>query len=187
MTAPVDKLAATSLVRLSRYLDNRFAEEGESLTVPGQWIHFELETIVDDLTEGQGLAPELLTEKIEVLRTLWANPHFFYENILGFIAVCDVVNGVPHDFETLILPNSLEMVAAVVEVQDVLNDWKLPLIPFTNAMKEGIAKLLIEDGFDKSPLDFIHDSYFTEKSGNKEAAENKIKAIQIYMKHMAEK
>jgi len=187
MTVPVDKLAETSLVRLSRYLDKKFSEEGEPLTVPGQWINFELETIVDDLMEGKGLAPVMLTEKIEVLKTLAVNPHIFYENILGFIAICDVVNGVPHDFETLITPNSLEMIGAVVEVRDVLDDWKIPFIQFSNAMKAGIAKLLIEDGFDVSPMEFIPDSYFPEKSNNKETAANKIKAVQIYLKHLTDK
>jgi hypothetical protein len=155
MSVPIEKLTATSLLRLSRYLDTRFNEEGEKPTVPGPWVSYELETIVDDLMEGTGPAPELLTEKIEVLKTLWVNPHFFYENILGFVAVCDVVNGSAHDFEAFILPNSLEMVAAVVEVKDLLDDWKIPAIDFTPAMKMGIARLLAEDGFSQSPMEFI--------------------------------
>lgn len=191
MAAPIEKLATTSLVRIARYLDKRFNEEPtESPAIaPGQWVTFELETITDDLMDGSGLPlPDLLSEKIEILQTLWANPEFFYTNIIGFIAVCDVVNGVPHDFETLVLPNSLEMTGAIVEVKDVFHDWKITEPQFSEAMKEGIAKLLIEDGFSQpvAPFEFVPESLF-DKTPSKIDMDAKSKAIQIYMTHLAAK
>jgi hypothetical protein len=178
-----DALADQSLVKISDFLDQTFKEEGHT-TKPGQWVAFEPETITLDLTGGDPL-PAVLLDKIELLQTLNVHPELFFQDPIFFCFSCDVISNNPVDFTTFVMPTSLEMVAGIYEVKELLSEWKFPEYKFSEGMQKAVAYLLKEEGFSEpiEPFDFIPKELFT--SGQlEEDTDNKRKAIKAFENYL---
>lgn len=180
-------LSDQSLVNISRFLNGKFKEDGVAETNPGQWVGFEPETITMELNGAEPL-PELLLDKIEILQTLNVKPELFFEETVFFCYVCNVVAGTVADPDVFLTPISVEMVAGIMEVTAVLNDWKYPLYEFSDGLKKAVAYLLKQEGFTE-PMEifnFIPAEHFEGLDGtqDKDVVEAKRKAIKAAMTYM---
>lgn len=169
MKVPETQLGVASLPAIKRMLDARFGI--------GEWKDYELETISLDLDI---VLDELLRDKICVLQIQEEAPITFWENPLFFVYASDVINNKVADFETFVLPTSLELGYAIHVMHEMC-----PIEPSYN-VKAVIKYVLQEEGYTSpvAPLDFKGITLTNSEEAKKEDMTMKETAMQLYIKGM---
>lgn len=164
------------------------AEETENIRLPTllkilrtkygeEWVDLEEETISLDM----GLAmPQILLDKINVLRILTLEPELFYEDFLFFLHATDVFNNVPADFGSFPTPNSLQIAWSSKEIHNVVDG------EFNDEVKLGVTKLLKEEGYSSAPGPLLEVCFPDKLVPGQEPEDRQAKeeAVRLYIEHM---
>jgi len=152
-------------------LNTKFGEE---------WKEWEPETIMSEI----GFPDYLVMEKIYVLQTLSKGLNEAISIPEFFCWLCSIVNNDYAEFETLEMPNCLEMAWAIIEVKRVAQLLNVEFKP-TEEFCDITGYLLKEEGFSKTtyPFEFLSEKYFTPGQTEEDVA-LKNKGIQAYIAFM---
>lgn len=168
-------LGLATLPTIKDALDRKFGA--------GQWTYWEVETIFLEL----GIHMDaLVSDKIQVIQCLLANPEIFYKDPAFMLHATEVINNEIADFDTVPMPTSLELGFAITQVGKVLSRAPgfLPGV-YPTEFVTAIAFLLREEGYSEpvAPFDFVP-AELLEKGQTTGDTANKAKALQDYIKHM---
>jgi hypothetical protein len=147
----------------------------------GQWVTWELETVSMEL----GLVlDELTRDKICLLQAIEVNPKLFFEDISFFLHATDTINNRVADFDSLPMPNTLELAYAIEESKQ-LNVPREALSDPKSDIVQAITYLLKEEGYSEPvyPFTFVPNTtlFPGQTPGDTEA---KKKAIEVYISEM---
>lgn len=168
LKSPTEQVEQVRLPTLLTILKKKYGEE---------WFELEDETISLDM--GLAFTP-LLVDKINVLRILVLAPELFYDDYMFFAHACDVMSNIPADFEVFPQPNSLQIAWAVKEVRNLVDGT------YSDGLKDGITKILKEEGYSTAPGPLLEVSFPEKLVEGQEPEDRQAKeeAINQYIAHM---
>lgn len=147
----------------------------------GQWATWEVETISLEL---KLVLDELTRDKICLLQALELNPKLFFEDVSFFLHATDTINNRVADFDTLPMPNSLELAYAIEESKQ-LNVPRESLSNPSSDIVQAVTYLLKQEGYSEPipPFSFVPATAL-QPGQTPEDTENKKKAIEAYISAM---
>jgi hypothetical protein len=145
-----------------------------------EWLEWEPETIMSEL----GFPDYLVLEKLHVLNVLNQKLNAAVSIPEFLFWVCSITNNNYAEFETLEIPNCLELAWAITEVKRVGELIGQPLIP-TEELSDIVGYILKEEGFSSKvpPFEFLSDKYF-HPGQTPEDTMRKTKGISTYIEFM---
>lgn len=167
-------LSQASLLTLYSNLNRLFGK--------GEWLSYEPETF--SLHLGVRL-DELTLDKIEVLRTLLADPDV-QDDATFILHATDVINNQVADFAHVPVPTTLELAYYIHAVRELMGaagrEFKT-----TSALKTVAWYLLTEEGYSEpvAPFDFVEKDSLTKGQTPADTAAKR-QAIEQYVEHMKE-
>lgn len=173
LTAPL--LRETTFTDLQQILDSSFGAKA--------WLEFEPETILMEQEESD----PLLLEKILALQALNLNFDYCTSQPEFLIWFTTVANNEPAEFEHIILPTSLELAWACVQLGELTRLLGHKGKEISPAMHELTAFVLNHEGYSVpvQPFTFLDSSRLTEGQTEQDT-EMKAMALTAYIRHMKE-
>lgn len=147
----------------------------------GQWATWELETISLEL---KLVLDELTRDKICLLQAIELHPKLFFEDISFFLHATDTINNRVADFDSLPMPNTLELAYAIEESKQL----SVPREAFEHPnsdIVQTVAYFLREEGYSEPlyPFTFVPPAVL-QPGQTPEDTESKKKAIEAYISEM---
>lgn len=101
---------------------------------------------------GVNLDGTLQIQKLEVCLGVMSDPGLFYEDLVGFIDVCNVLSGSEIDPDVFDPADPLEMAWAVAEIKmlDILDDDDIQ--PWSEEIRRYVGAALLQFGHPKPPI-----------------------------------
>ena len=161
---------------LKKVLDSHSWEEGVV------WTTLEPETIILELNFEDS---PLLRDKIGVIRVLEESPDLFFDDLLFFSHAVTVMNNEVTDFETIVLPTSLEVALGVVEMSIILHEKPYELPVFSEGIRSLVKYILVNEGYSKPifPFNIFGVGKLTEGQTEQDTLD-KERAIKTYVTAM---
>lgn len=170
-------ISSLSISSLKTYLNK---------VLPTGWENFELETILMELGVEYS---SLLSDKINVVRLFKVAPDLFYNEVMVFMHVCDVINGNAADFDSIPHLTSLEAAYGIYEASRTLGLDSVEQSPaFSEGVREVIKHILINDGYSNPvwPFDSVGVTGLSEGVSAEDMA-RKSAAIKEYISGISSK